>query len=180
MSKFDFAVQYTLELEGVFSNHKADPGGKTKFGITEKLWNAYWADEFVDTPCPAIETITKAHAIAVYKDVFWDHLRLDRVSDVYVATEVFDSAVNVGPGDAVKFLQRAINYCRLPDWERIKEDGALGPITRGKVKELIDLHYRENLLIAMNGFQFIHYVEQDNPYMSRGWTERLKLAAQAA
>lgn len=180
MSHFDFAVKHTLELEGVFSNHKADPGGKTMYGVTERYWVPYWLDNFPDSPCPRIETITKAHAVAFFKDVFWDALRLDRVSDKFIAAEVFDSAVNVGAGDAVKFLQRGINYCRLPDWEPIKDDGVLGPITRGKVRDLLDLHYRVPLLEAMNGFQFIHYVDQDNPHMSRGWTERLKLASELA
>lgn len=182
MSNFDYAVKHTLEMEGVFSNHHADPGGKTKYGVTERIWKAYWRESFdgTDTPCPAIETITKAHAIAFYKDVFWDALRLDRVKSKYIAAEVFDSAVNMGAEDAVKFFQRAINFNRRPEWGHIKVDGSLGPITRNAADRLVNEGHIIPLLKAMNGFQFIHYVGEDNPHMSRGWTRRINLASELA
>lgn len=180
MSDFAFAVKHTLEAEGVFSNNKNDPGGKTKYGVTERMWIPYWWDNFGKTQPPDIERINVGHAIAFYKDVFWDALRIDRMNDKHIAAEVFDSAVNVGAGDAVMFLQRAINYNRLPTWERIKVDGVLGPVTRGKTQDLIDLNHRVPLLKAQNGFQFMHYVEQDNPHFSRGWTARIQLASELA
>jgi len=176
MDNFQFALQHTLAAEGVFSNHKADPGGKTKYGVTDRMWRPYWLERYPDYPIPVIEVITVGQATEFYRDVFWDALRLDRIKDKHVAAEVFDSAVNVGAGDAVLFLQRAINYNRLPNWEKIKTDGVLGPITRGRCHDLLALHYRMPLLIAQNGFQFLHYVNQDNPHFSRGWTKRVQLA----
>lgn len=182
MSNFDFAVKHTLEAEGLFVNHPNDPGGKTKYGVTERMWTEYWAEEFgqTDTPCPAIETITRAHAIAFFKDVFWDALRLDRVKNKYIAAEIFDSAVNMGAGDAVKFLQRAINFCRLPGWGQIKVDGALGPVTRNAADRLANEGHIIPLIKAMNGFQFAHYVGEDNPHMSRGWMRRINIPSELA
>lgn len=180
MTNFYYAVGHTLEAEGVFSNHEADPGGKTKYGVTERMWGAYWEDQGYELPVKKIEALSVIDATEFYKHVFWEALQLDRIPDKHIAAEIFDSAVNMGAGDAVRFLQGAINYLRLPDWEPIKVDGIIGPVTRGRIRALIAGGYRVPLLIAMNGEQYIHYKEQDNQYMSRGWTKRLQLASELA
>ena len=36
MSKFDKAIDFIFEVEGYVSNHKADAGGYTKYGIAQK------------------------------------------------------------------------------------------------------------------------------------------------
>ena len=34
---FDTALKHVLQIEGDFSDHPDDPGGKTRFGITEDV-----------------------------------------------------------------------------------------------------------------------------------------------
>lgn len=175
MSNFDYAVAHTLDLEGGFSDHPADPGGRTMYGVTERLWKAYCAERFPGQPVRPIERITPRDAIEFYRYMFWDALRLDLIRDRHIAAEIFDSAVNCGPGNAVRFFQKAINYNRLPGDNPIAVDGIVGPVTRGAAHRLIQMGYRIHLFKAMNGYQFMHYERIGNQHMSRGWTERIQL-----
>ena len=172
---FERAVRETLYLEGVFSDDSQDPGGKTKYGITEGTWRAFRQDRDLSLP-KEVEGITVSQATDVYYYDFWCKLGLDKMFDKYVAAEVFDSAVNCGPGTGAKMLQRAINYCRREGWDRIAVDGQIGPQTRLAVDRLVSAGHRLPLLEACNGEQYIHYRGLDKPRYSRGWTRRLAIA----
>lgn len=176
MSNFDFAVKHTLELEGVFSDHPKDPGGKTKFGISERIWNAYWEDAFPNLQRPRIEDISIAQAIEAYRECFWYGVRLDRLNDRHVAAEIFDSGVNCGPANGVKFTQAACNYLRVASDGPIKVDGILGPVTRSTIQCVIKAGLRLELLKAANCEQYIYYKAIGNQHMSRGWLKRIQLA----
>jgi lysozyme family protein len=178
---FKFAVHHTLAEEGVFSNHERDPGGRTKYGITQKSWSSYRDDQVLMGADPDglpadVFAITPTQAEEVYYENYWMAPRLNLIEDKHVAAEVFDSGVNCGPVSAVWFLQGAINFCRKPDWNRIQEDGHLGPETRNAIRRLVAQGYRIPLLLAMNAEQYIHYKRIGNQHMSRGWTRRLMLA----
>ena len=43
-SNYDQSLHWVLQHEGGFSDHKADPGGATNKGITQKTYDAYRAD----------------------------------------------------------------------------------------------------------------------------------------
>jgi len=38
---FELALSFTRKWEGGFVNHPADPGGKTNFGITQRVFDAW-------------------------------------------------------------------------------------------------------------------------------------------
>lgn len=109
---FDQAFAKLLGHEGDFSDHPADPGGKTRFGVTEAVAREVgYRGDMRELPLDLAKRI--------YKDKYWDAVRADELppSIRYV---VFDAAVNSGPKQALLWLQRAVGT---------KDDGILGPQT---------------------------------------------------
>lgn len=109
---FDEAFDRLLGFEGGYSNNPADPGGETMWGVTRKvaLQEGYEGDMHV---------LPRDTAKAIYRKRYWDALRCDRMPDSLRYT-LFDAAVNSGVGQAIKWLQRAMD---------VGEDGVLGPLT---------------------------------------------------
>jgi lysozyme family protein len=80
----------------------------------------------------------------------------------------------MGTSQAVLISQKALNYLG----ESLAEDGEIGPkpieaLNRWSVKD------ERALLVCLNGFQFIRYVEikKNNPSQvkfTRGWTKRIQ------
>jgi lysozyme family protein len=146
---FTYAVGKTLKAEdgsgtGILTNDKYDPGGKTKYGITEDLATHYGYD---------VEKLTEDQAIDIYYREFWTGCHLDRVKSQYIAAEVFDSAVNLGQYPAMYIAQLS---CILMG-ERVGLDGRVGTETADAMNSL-SAKYEEHLLLSMNGFQFLYYV----------------------
>lgn len=171
---FKYAIEETLEKEGVFSDDKQDPGGRTMYGITEHTWKA-WRIGREHLP-ENVAAITVKQATDVYHAWYWAKFRLDTISSKYVAAEIFDTGVNCGPKNAAYQAQRAINYCRKEDWGKIAVDGAFGPITRAAIERILGGGYLMPLLEALNGEQYRYYADLDRPRFSRGWTRRLAIA----
>lgn len=176
-SNFEYAVRKTLTNEGIFSDHFADPGGKTKYGITEGTLIRFLG-KHPDFPCKAIWNLERDQAVAIYKEFYWDVLHLDQVQDRYVAAEIFDTGVNCGPSTAVLLAQRAYNTVRKTDWAALNEDGAMGPVTLAALNNTVQAGYRLALLGAMNGEQYDYYklLVSNNPIrfrnFIRGWMKR--------
>lgn len=109
---FDSAFDRLLGYEGDYSNHPSDPGGETRWGITRKvaLKAGYTGDMHV---------LPRDFAKDIYRRKYWDAVRADELPEV-LRYPVFDAAVNSGPGQAVQWLQQALD---------IGDDGIVGPLT---------------------------------------------------
>lgn len=118
---FDAALKAVLHHEGGFVNHPADPGGMTNLGCTKKVWEE-WVGHPVDEQ--AMRSLTPADVAPLYKKKYWDAVKGDELPDG-VDYIMFDTAINSGPGRAVKFLQGCVGA---------DMDGALGPKTLAAVK----------------------------------------------
>lgn len=143
---FNYAVNHTLRSEGggALTNDRFDPGGKTKYGITEAVAKKHGYD---------VKKLTEAQAIEIYFKDYWLHCKCDRVSNKFVAGELFDTAVNVGNYYGVYCAQLACNLMG----EAIAVDGASGSKTTNGLNAL-SRHYLPHLLQAMNLFQGIYYL----------------------
>lgn len=170
-AEFRHAVHEVLELEGFFSDDPKDRGGRTKYGITQGLWNNYRNGRAYMSA--DVAEISMETAIEIYHKLFWTDLQCQHIPSQLVATELFEAAVNTGPNRGVKMLQAACNYNRKEGWEVLREDGVLGPITLAFVRRLLREGYELPLFKAMNGEQYIWYKTLDDPHHSRGWTRRL-------
>ena len=113
---FDQAFDILLKYEGGFSDHAADPGGKTRFGITEAVAREVgYRGDMRELPLDLAKRI--------YKDRYWDAVRAEELPEA-IRYAVFDAAVNSGPRQAILWLQRAVG---------VKDDGIIGPQTLAAV-----------------------------------------------
>jgi lysozyme family protein len=125
---FDEAVGFVLEHEGGYSDHPADPGGATQWGISLRLMRelGYDVDGDGDIDSDDVAALTKPGAIAIYRRCWWDRYDYGSLGAQLVAEKVFDLAVNMGASQAHRLLQRAL---RASGGVALMEDGALGPKT---------------------------------------------------
>lgn len=145
---FDQAVLFVLENEGGVSYDVNDSGGLTKWGISSAQY-----PEVKET------SFSRENAIAIYKRDYWDRCRCDNFP-WEIALLVFDTAVNHGPGYAVRALQMGLN---------ITADGIVGAVTiRGAwsatLEQAMDILARRATAYADNK-AFWHF--------GRGWMRRL-------
>jgi len=119
---FKGAVERVLADEGGYVANPADPGGETNFGISQR--------EYPDLD---IRNLTRDQAIEIYYRDWWNKFRFGELPAA-VAAKVFDLAVNMGPAEAVRCLQRALRACCFV---YIGEDGNLGPLTV-KASEMLE------------------------------------------
>lgn len=110
--EFDEAFHRLLGHEGGYSDHPDDPGGKTMWGVTERVARAagYTGD---------MRAFPVDMAKSIYRRQYWTPARCDELPAA-VRFDLFDAAVNSGVGQAVKWLQEALG---------VTADGSLGPMT---------------------------------------------------
>ena len=108
-----FALTVSPAVEGGYVNNPADPGGATKYGISQASY-----------PNVDIANLTLEEAQAIYMDDYWKAVQGDALPPS-VAGVLFDGAVNQGQGWAAKALQSAVG---------VSTDGVLGPKTMAAVK----------------------------------------------
>lgn len=119
-------IDEVIAREGGYSNHPADRGGATRWGITEAVARAHgWRGDMRFYP--------RERAAAVYRRIYWTRPAFDRVADhaPRLAAELFDTGVNVGPEIAAGFLQRALNALNRGgrDYADLVVDRRIGPAT---------------------------------------------------
>jgi lysozyme family protein len=105
--RFTRVLAFTLEWEGGYSNDPDDPGGATKYGITQNDVN-YYFDDKVERINVKYLTLTQARAI--YFAAYWEpchcQYMFNPTGDVFpTAYALFDTAVNCGVATSIGFLQ---------------------------------------------------------------------------
>lgn len=95
---FHYAVEVVLELEGGYVNDYDDPGGATKYGISQRSY-----------PGLDIHNLTRAEAIQIYRRDYWEPVT-EVVADSRMRILVFDSAVNHGLTRALTWFQSYPDY----------------------------------------------------------------------
>lgn len=127
---FNVAFQYTLKNEVGHgkntveqTNDKHDSGGFTRYGVSSPLFAE--AKKEIRTLPEKLESITLAHAAAIYLIMFWNKLNLEKVDDVRKAVIVFDAAVLFGVSRVARFVQECLNA--VSEGETLLVDGVIGP-----------------------------------------------------
>lgn len=170
----DDLIAAVIDREGDFSNHSADRGGATRFGITEAVAraNGFAGD---------MRQFSRAAAAAIYRRRYWAAPGFDQVATraPVVAAELFDTGVNMGPAVATAFLQRALNALNrgARDYPDVLLDGRVGArtlaaldgflATRPKVGETVLVKAIE----ALQGERYLTLAEQRpaNEAFLYGW-----------
>lgn len=150
---FDEAFHQLLGHEGGYSDHKADPGGATMWGVTERVARAHgYTGHMRDLPV--------ALAKQIYRASYWDAVRADELPAV-ARYSVFDAAVNSGVSQSVKWLQRALG---------VSDDGAMGPKTLAAAKTADGQALKAKMLGTR--LQFMTDLPSW-PSFGRGWARRV-------
>lgn len=154
MKQIDEIIEAVIVKEGDYVYHPDDKGGPTRFGITQAVArkNGYSGD-MRNFPINTARSIY--YHDYVVQPGFHDILLLSRK----ITEELVDTGVNMGPGTAIKFLQRALNSLTESG---VEIDGKMGKQTLTALKEyLIHRKYKgEDVLVRMlESFQGTRYVE---------------------
>jgi len=153
---FDEAFARLLEHEGGYIDHRADPGGKTKYGISQRSY-----------PGEDIPGLTIERAKAIYRTDFWGAAGCDAVPDA-VKFDLFDCAVNSGARTAVQMLQRCVGETA---------DGILGPRTLQALQSMPAVR----LVARFNGQRLELMAGLPTwPSFGRGWARRIAANLRAA
>ena len=171
---FESAFEKTVGLEGGFGADPRDRGNWSsgRIGVGELRGTKYGISAAA-YPTLDIKNLTLNHAKDIYLRDYWLPLSLDEVQSEALADEIFDTGVNMGLSTAVKIAQRALNFLGIGVYQ---EDGIIGPLTLAGIN-LWAQKDEQALFKAMNGFQFMRYVEIVNASdhtFAHGWMRRIQ------
>src|SRR3546814_10773849 len=119
-------IEAVLVREGGYVDRPADRGGAPRWGITERVARQHGY-------AGAMRAFPRDEAAAIYRRLYWLRPRFDAVAAraPALAAELFDTGVNMGPGAATGFLQRALNALNrgARDYPDLVRDSAIGAKT---------------------------------------------------
>lgn len=164
-------IDRVLEREGGYVDHPLDKGGPTNKGITYETLKSYWGR----TPTlEELRNLTTDTARDIYFDLYIVRPGFDKVGTSALRELLFDAAVNNGPGNAVKFLQRALNQTLS---EPLGVDGRFGQKTLEALDSL-DSDQLMSLLLRVfsERLKFYGSIISTNPQQrafAAGWFNRM-------
>ena len=159
MANFDKIFNDLILIEGGYSNHPDDRGGRTMYGITE----AVARDAGYDGD---MKGLSLDFAKSIYKENYFDNYGFGKIQNTKIAGELFEFTVNTGRGvTAVKFLQRAYNL--LNKNINLNEDGILGDRTAQTISSYICYKSLFKVLNIFQGTYYIYVAEDDKEAKER-------------
>jgi lysozyme family protein len=103
-ASYEEALRRVLAHEGGYSDHPADPGGPTNFGVTLTDYRKYVKP---DAAAADVRAMSVDEAKAIYRRRYWDVQACDDLPGS-VDYAVFDYGVNSGIGRSGKVLRRCL------------------------------------------------------------------------
>lgn len=149
--------------EGGYVNHPSDPGGETNQGVTRRVYDLYRRAKGL--PVRSVRHLTEEERLDIYRTRYWSVIKADSLPEG-VDYVVYDGAVNSGPVQSVKWLQRALGRSYTG-----KVDGIVGPETIRAAKA----HPNHDALIrdiCDQRMAFLRALKTWNTF-GRGWTRRV-------
>ena len=116
MPSTDQILALILKNEGGYTNHPADTGGETHYGISRTAHPEAWVDG----------TVSQEAARAIYLTQYVTYPKFDQIPDPYLMMQLVDFGVHSGPGLAIMKLQGILG---------VTVDGILGPETFGTMAQ---------------------------------------------
>jgi lysozyme family protein len=152
-SAFQRAFTALILDEGPETNDPKDPGGRTKFGISARLW-----------PNIDLDTLTIDDAREFYYTNYWNAVHGDSFKEG-IGELMFDCAVNQGISACVRIAQRAMH---------ITDDGIIGLGTRTALEQ----YSRTTFIERFTAMRIFYYKGTKNfDYYGLGWISRAIRAA---
>ena len=159
-STFKNSLKYVLVYEGGKVDDPRDPGGRTNQGVTQRVYSAYRSRQ---GQAPRdVHLMTAVERDMIYRRQYWDAIEGDKLP-AGVDLVIFDAAVNSGPKQAAKWLQRAL---------RVEADGHIG---FGTLSAAANHPNHDGLvqLIADQRMSFLQRLRHWRHYKN-GWSNRVK------
>ncbi|HVR50586.1 MAG TPA: glycosyl hydrolase 108 family protein [Pseudorhodoferax sp.] len=149
---FDTAFDRLIGHEGGYANHPSDPGGETMWGVTAKVARA-------DGYTGAMRDLPRDRAKSIYRRLYWAPVQADQLP-ACLRFDVFDAAVNSGPGQAAKWLQQAVGATA---------DGVIGAKTIAAARGA-----DAGAVARFNGIRLRFMTDLPTwPAFGRGWARRI-------
>lgn len=157
---FARSLPHVLVHEGGYVNHPSDPGGATNKGVTFRIYDAYRTRKGL--PTRDVRDISAAEISEIYKLQYWDAVKGDELP-AGLDYVLFDGAVNSGPSQSIKWLQRALG--------NVTVDGQMGQATLAAVAEYDDT---EDLIdrVCDRRMAFLKALRIWGAF-GKGWTRRV-------
>ena len=159
---FDEAFDLTMTWEGGGRTHRVtgDPGGTTKWGISQRAY-----------PTHDIPLLTERKAKMLARLHYWNPLHADDLPAA-LRWQVFDTGFNAGVTRSAVLLQRSVNLCRQAQGVEsfIDEDGRIGPATL----DAVDRIDPDRLALTFKAHRIGHYMAlaDRSPRFIYGWLRR--------
>jgi lysozyme family protein len=154
---FGEALRRLLAHEGGYTNHSADPGGPTNFGITLADYRRHVKP---GATAADIRAMKVGEAQAIYRAQYWDALRCDELPGG-LDYALFDYGVNSGTARAARVLQRMLGTPA----SGILGDADIAAAARHAADELIARICEERLAFLRSLRTW--------PVFGKGWTRRV-------
>lgn len=126
IGNFSKAYDIIRVYEGGNDDDPQDPGGRTSRGITQAVYTAYRRRKGLGEK--DVWNASEAEVKEIYKVQYWQAIKGDELPSG-VDLFVYDSAVNSGPSQATKWLQRALG---------VPADGQMGQRTLEAADSAVD------------------------------------------
>ena len=156
MQNFPDCIAHVLAAEGGLVNDPKDPGGVTKFGISQRSY-----------PALDIRALSLDDAKAIYQRDYWAPIQGEALP-AGLDLLLLDHAVNAGPARAVRLLQHLVG---------VPEDGLMGPVTLAGVA----IADPQDLIARYSELRLDFY--RDLPtwrHFGAGWSRRVHRTRRAA
>ena len=171
-------LDYIFVDEGGFANVKGDAGGKTRFGVTERLARAYhYTGPMEDLPQPM--------AASILLHEYWYSTWVKIEDREQLAIKLCDTQMNMPPAEGVKIAQRAANNviraqqtiaadpAALPSF--LSEDGGFGALTMAALLHPLlpeESLLRECCLEQEKHYEFLEQTNANDVQFTHGWRNR--------
>jgi lysozyme family protein len=126
-TNFAYCERTVLVFEGGKVDNPNDPGGRTNEGVIQRVYDGWRRRK--NLPLRSVYEMEAAERDDIYRNQYWDAVRGDELP-AGVDLAVFDGAVNSGPAQATKWLQRALD---------VAADGHIGEATLRALEECTDI-----------------------------------------
>lgn len=156
---FIIALEKVLKHEGGWADNPADPGGATMKGVTLKTFRSFFGS---NQSKEDLRNISPEQLQHIYKTGYWDKCKCDKLPNG-IDYVVFDAAVNSGPKQASKWLQRAVGS---------NADGIVGPNT---INAILDYNKPNTNIVYEVCYQRLRFMQRLKIWSNfgKGWSSRV-------
>lgn len=128
---FDTEMGFVFAAEGGEVNDPNDPGGHTKYGVTQAVYDSWRANN--GAAQQSVGVIDRAEATRIYRALYWSPsgaTACDRLARPKLAACTFDWGVNGGVERARRYLQHSVGA---------DVDGEIGPRSEAAIASCIEV-----------------------------------------